>query len=151
MKPQKESRTTILFQELEEISKGHQSYSTFLNERKSETTYHTLKDFIDDYLFNHPDITPSVIIKDSNLSKNYVYPICNGKKHPTKYKLTAFCIGAHMSLKETQKALSLAGCSQLHPKIPVDSGIILCINKEYKTVTDVELFLDNNNLEDPFL
>ena len=150
MESKKESRTTILFQELEEISKGHKSYENYINERKGEKTFHSLKDYIDDYFFLHPDITPSVIINDSNLSKNYVYPICNGTKHPTKYKLTAFCIGAHMNLKEIQKALSLAGCSELHPKIPEDSGIIICINQGCKNVTEVELFLDKHGLESPF-
>ena len=151
MKFENEIRTTVLFQELNEISKGQKSYTTFLNDRKNENNYQTLKDYMDDYFFAHPDITPAVITRDSNLSKNYVYPICNGKKSPTKYKLVAFCIGAHMNLKETQKALTLAGCSQLHPKIPVDSGIILCINQEYKNVTDISLFLDKNGLENPFL
>ena len=150
MKQEKESRTTVLFQELEEISKGKKSYENFLNERKKEKIFHSLKEFIDDYLSQHTEITPSVIIRDSNLSKNYVYPICNGTKHPTKYKLTAFCIGAHMNLKETQRALSLAGCSELHPKIPVDSGIIICINKDCKNVTEVGLFLSENGLESPF-
>lgn len=139
MRFENEIHTTILFQELNKISKGQKSYTTFLNDRKNENNYQTLKDYMDDYFFSHPNITPTIIARDSNLSKNYVYPICNGKKSPTKYKLVAFCIGAHMSLKETQKALTLAGCSQLHPKIPVDSGIILCINKEYK-----------NGLENPF-
>ncbi|MGN1164894.1 MAG: hypothetical protein ACI4S2_00520 [Lachnospiraceae bacterium] len=150
MKHKKESRTTILFQELEEISKGHKSYKNFLNERKNEKIYHSLKDYIDDYFFHHPDISPTIIIRDSNLSKNYVYPICNGTKHPSKYKVTAFCIGAHMNLKETQRALTLAGCSELHPKIAVDSGIIICINQGCKNVTEVELFLDKNGLESPF-
>ena len=84
MKSEKESRTTILFQELEEISKGHKSYKNFLNERKNEKIYHSLKDYIDDYFLHHPDISPAVIIKDSNLSKNYVYPICNGTKVTAK-------------------------------------------------------------------
>lgn len=150
MSPKNESRTTILFQELEEISKGHLSYKNFLNEREKEKTFSSLKEYIDDYFFHHLDITPAVIIRDSNLSKNYVYPICNGTKHPSKYKLTAFCIGAHMNLKETQRALTLAGCSKLHPKIPVDSGIIICIHQGCKNVTEVNLFLDENGLESPF-
>lgn len=150
MNPKNENRTTFLFQQLEDLSKSHKSYTSFLNSRKTENTYHSLKDFIDDYFFQNPDITPSVIIRDSNLSRNYVYPICNGTKHPTKYKLVAFCIGAHMNLKETQKALTLAGCSPLYPKIPVDSGIIICINEEYKNVTAVALFLDKNGLDSPF-
>ncbi|MCI8375928.1 MAG: hypothetical protein HFI29_10920 [Lachnospiraceae bacterium] len=150
MNSEKETRTTVLFEELEEISSGQKSYQTFLKERKEEKTFTSLRDFINDYFAQHPDITPSVIIEDSNLSKNYVYPICNGTKNPSKYKLTAFCIGAHMSLRETQKALSLAGCAALHPKVLADAGIIVCINKGCRNVTEVELFLDENGVESPF-
>ncbi len=150
MSEKHESRTTILFQELNEISQGHQSYNNYLNNRKNEVIYHSLKEYIDDYLYHHPDITIPDIIRDSNLSKNYVYPICSGKKNPSKYKLIAFCIGAHMNLKETQRALTLAGCSELYPKIPVDSGIIICINQGYNNVANVDLFLDAHGLESPF-
>lgn len=150
MKKEKETRTSVLFQELEDISQGHKSYQNFLKERNEEKIYTSLKDFINDYFSQHQDITPSAIIHDSNLSKNYVYPICNGTKNPSKYKLVAFCIGAHMNLKETQKALSLAGCSALHPKIPVDAGIIVCINRKCRNVMEVNLFLDENGVETPF-
>ena len=151
MKSEKETHTSVLFRELEDVSQGHKSYQNFLSERKSEKTFNSLKYFLDDYFFQHTDITPSTIIKDSNLSKNYVYPICNGRKNPSKYKLVALCIGAHMTLKETQKALSLAGCAQLHPKIPADSGIIVCINQKYKNIGEVDLFLDKNGVKSPFL
>ena len=150
MNSEKDTRTTVLFEELEEISSGQKSYQTFLKERKEEKTFTSLRDFINDYFAQHPDITPSVIIEDSNLSKNYVYPICNGTKNPSKYKLTAFCIGAHMSLRETQKAISLAGGAALHPKVLADAGIIVCINKGCRNVTEVELFLDENGVESPF-
>lgn len=150
MKSENETRTTVLFEKLEDVSLGHKSYQNFLNERKGEKTFASLSEFINEYLSQHPDITIPNIIRDSNLNKNYVYPICNGTKNPSKYKLTAFCIGAHMNLKETQKALSLAGCSGLHPKIDADAGIIVCINKKCKSVTDVNLFLDKNGVESPF-
>ena len=55
-----------------------------------------------------------------------------------------------MNLKETQKALSLAGCSELHPKIPADAGIIVCINRKCKNVTEVNIFLAENGVESPF-
>ena len=135
---------------MDNISQGHKSYQTFLKERKSEKVFNSLKDFLDDYFCQHPDVTPATIIRNSNLSKNYVYPICNGKKNPSKYKLAAFCIGAHMNLKETQKALSLAGCSELYPKFPADAGIIICINRNCKNVTEVNLFLTENGVESPF-
>lgn len=150
MNVKKETRTTLLFQELEHISQGQKSYQTFLKELKEEKTFTSLKDFIGEYMSHHQDISIPSIIRDSNLSKNYVYHICDGRKNPSKYKLTALCIGAHMNLKETQKALSLAGCSKLHPKNPADAGIIVCINQNYKNVTKIDLFLAENGVESPF-
>lgn len=150
MKPKQETHTSLLFQELEDVSQGHKSYQTFLKKLKEEKNFSCLKDYINNYLYQHPEITPPVIIRDSNPSKNYVYPICNGKKTPSKYKLIAFCIGAHMNLKETQKALSLAGCAELHPKIPADAGIIVCINQKYNNITKVDLFLAENGVASPF-
>lgn len=150
MKSKKETDTTNLFQELENISQGQKSYQNFLNELKEEKTFTSLKEYIDNYFCQHPNLTIPEIVRDSNLSKNYVYPICNGKRKPSKYKLTAFCIGAHMNLKETQKALSLAGCSKLHPKISADAGIIVCINQNCKSVTEVDIFLSEHGVKSPF-
>lgn len=147
----KESRTTILFQELEAVSKNDTAYQTFLDKHKDEKNYQSLYDFLTDYLSKNNDITPSEIILQSNLSANYVYPILNGKReHPSKYKLTALCIGARMNLKETQRALSLADCAGLHPKIPADAGIIICINNGCHSVMEVEDFLLENNVDSPF-
>ena len=42
MKSENETRTTILFEELEDISLGHKSYQNFLNERKVEKTFTSL-------------------------------------------------------------------------------------------------------------
>lgn len=147
----KEIRTTKLFEELNSISKNNQSYQAFLNDRKEEKQYTTLNDFLNDYLAKHPEHTIPDIIFRSNLSQNYVYPILNGNRsHPSKYKLVALCIGACMDLKNTQRALTLAECSELYPKIPADAGIILCINNGCETVMDVESFLIENGVESPF-
>ncbi len=102
MNVKKETRTTILFQELEHISQGKKSYQTFLNELKEEKTFTSLKDFISDYMSHRQDVTIPSIIRDSNLSKNYVYHICDGRKNPSKYKLTALCIGAYESQRNAK-------------------------------------------------
>lgn len=151
MKQTKDTRTTILFKELENISKDNNSYQAFLNKHEDEKTYSSLKEYLNDFFAAHSTLTVAQISFRSNLNPNYVYPICNGKReHPSKYKLTAFCIGAHMNLKETQRALTLAGCSELHPKIPADAGIIICINQGCDTVMEVEEFLLENGVESPF-
>ncbi len=146
-----DARTTKLFQELDLLSKDNQSYQTFLHNRKEETHYASLSDFLNVYFASHPDLTTPDIIFHSNLNQNYVYPILNGTRpHPSKYKLVALCIGAHMDIKSTQRALTLAGCSELYPKIPADAGIILCINNGCKSVTEVEEFLLENGVASPF-
>ncbi|HCT91335.1 MAG TPA: hypothetical protein DF613_08140 [Lachnospiraceae bacterium] len=140
MNAKKETRTTVLFQELEDISQGHKSYQTFLKELKEEKTFTSLKDFINEYMSQHKDLTIPSIVRDSNLSKNYVYHICDGRKTPSKYKLTALCIGAHMDLKETQKALSLAGCSRLHQKIPPTPGSLCALTKTIRMLRTLIYF-----------
>lgn len=146
-----DARTTKLFQELDLLSKDNQSYQTFLHNREEETHYASLSDFLNAYFASHPDLTTPDIIFHSNLNQNYVYPILNGTRpHPSKYKLVALCIGAHMDIKSTQRALTLAGCSELYPKIPADAGIILCINNGCKSVTEVEEFLLENGVASPF-
>ncbi len=151
MKNTKDTRTTKLFQELETVSKDNKSYQNFMNKHQDEKTYSSLKEFLNEYFAAHSDLTVADIIFRSNLNSNYVYPICNGKReHPSKYKMTAFCIGAHMNLRETQRSLTLAGCCELHPKNPADAGIIICINQGCDTVMEVEEFLLENGVESPF-
>lgn len=148
----KEARTTKLFQELESLSKSNHAYQSFLSAHQTEQQYTSLHDFLTAYLAAHPDITTPDIIFRSNLNQNYVYPILNGTRlHPSKYKLIALCIAARMNIKETQRALMLAGCTELHPKINADAGIILCINDGCDTVMEVEDFLIENGVEDPFV
>lgn len=147
----KETRTTILFQELKSVSQNDTAYQRFLHKHRDENNFSSLHDFLTYYLSLNPTITIPDIIFRSNLSQNYVYPILNGKReHPSKYKLTALCIGAQMNLKETQRALTLSGCANLHPKISADAGIIICINNGCNSVMEVEEFLLKNGVASPF-
>ena len=55
------------------------------------------------------------------------------------------------NLKETQRALKLAGCAELYPRIDVDAAIIICINNSIHKVADIEeFFLKNDITESPF-
>ena len=92
------------------------------------------------------------ILRNAGISENYGRQFFNGhKKKPSKYQLTAVCIGAGMNLKETQRALKLAGCAELYPRIDVDAAIIICINNGIHKVADIEeFFLKNDITESPF-
>lgn len=147
----KETRTTKLFEELNSLSDNKNSYKSYLFERQKERQYSSLYDFLTAYLASHPDLTIPDIILHSNLNQNYVYPIFNGsRKHPSKYKLVALCVGMGMNLEETQHALKLAGCAELYPKIDEDAGIILNINHGCHDVPEIESFLEESGVRNPF-
>lgn len=147
----KETRTTTLFKELNSLDNNSCAYQAFINERHKEKQYTSLHDFLTAYLAAHPYLTNPDIIFRSNLNHNYVYPILNGTRpHPSKYKLVALCIGMGMNLAETQCALRLAGCAELHPKIDEDAGIILHLNNGCNNVMEVANFLDDNGVKNPF-
>lgn len=147
----KETRTTLLFQKLNSIDNDARAYQAFIDERHKEKQYASLHDFLTSYLATHPNLTTPDIIFHSNLNHNYAYPILNGSRpHPSKYKLVALCIGMGMNLTETQCALRLAGCAELHPKIDEDAGIILHINNNCNHVMEIAGFLEDNGVKNPF-
>ena len=147
----KESRTTKLLQELEAIPKNNSAYQAFLKKHKDKNNFSSLQDYLNYCISQDESLTISDIVFRSNLSANYVYLILNGKrKHPSKYILVALCIGTHMDLKSTRRALTLAGCSTLDPKNDADASIIICINNGCNSVMEVEEFLLESNVESPF-
>ena len=146
-----ESRTTHMRQELQDVPMTPTGYRKFLSNHKKDMHLPTLASFFNDYLASHPDLTVPEIIRRSNLSGNYAHQILNGhREHPSKYKLLALCIGAGMDIIETRRALQYAGCPALYDKDTVDAAIIICINHCCNNIIDVQNFLMENGVTDPF-
>lgn len=62
---------------------------------------------------------------NSGLSKSYAYDIINGTKtNPSKNKVLALIVSAHMDVKEADKALRLINKGSLDPKNPRDFCVI---------------------------
>ncbi len=90
----------------------------------------------------------SDVVKESELSRDYVYNIFNGsRKNPDKMKLVGICLGCHMTLKETQRALEIAQKGVLYPRNPADAIIIFNINKENWSVMDINRQLYEHGFE----
>ena len=65
--------------------------------------------------------------------------------------MSAACPNEYVTEEETQRALKLAGCAELYPRIDVDAAIIICINNGIHKVADIEeFFLKNDITESPF-
>lgn len=118
----------------------------------SATTYYNLEqaDNFDDFLETNDDnmikvsvgeyllkllkekgLKRSYIIRETNLNNSYVYEIFKGGKIPSRDKLIAITIAMHLSEDETQRALKLAGHSELYPRKKRDAAILFAIKRGF--------------------
>lgn len=135
-------RTTDLFHELNHMDDSLSSFADYRKRHLQEAEYHSLSDYLNLYLSEHPELSQPQIYRDANLSKDYAHQFFNGhRQHPGKYKLIALCIAMGMSVKETDRALLLANQPRLSPKIPTDAALIICINHNYRSIYKVNEFL----------
>lgn len=101
--------------------------------------------------FNHIIATKQLvtadIIRESNLSKDYAYQILSGRKDkPTRTKVIALCIGCHMNLQETQRALEISRNGILYARDSADAIVIYHINSEIWSVLKINEALHEQGL-----
>ncbi len=143
-----QENTSSLLRELDSVSDCPDAYQRFQKAHQTKLP-DTLKQYLDEYLAVHQELRIPQIIFDSNLNKNYVNQFFNGyARHPDKYKLIPVCIAMHMTVRETDRALFLAGQPKLYVKNNLDAALIICINRGYGTMTRVNQFLRENGLQE---
>lgn len=87
------------------------------------------------------------LLKNSDINRNYGYNIINGRRvNPSRDKVLALCIGAKLSLEETQDMLMSAGVGALYYKRERDVRIAVCINNNVGSVTEVNILLESHDL-----
>lgn len=67
-------------------------------------------------LLKEKGLKRSYIVRETNSNNSYVYEIFRGDKIPSRDKLIAITIAMHLSEDETQRALKIAGHSELYPR-----------------------------------
>ena len=128
----KAGKEAALTQYLEDLKKDNDSpaLSTYLNE-----------------ILAQKQLTVSALVRNSGLRKEYVYNIFGGNRsNPSRSKMICICLGCHMTLVETQRALEIAGTGVLYPRRPEDAVIIYNINRENWSVVDINIQLDERGL-----
>ena len=94
------------------------------------------------------DIPIKDIIDSSEVNKNYVYNIVNGRrKYPGRDKIIALCIGASMSYEETNRGLETGGYCRLQPQEERDVWIAVAINTRNYDVRILNAALEEHGLE----
>ena len=93
-------------------------------------------------------IDMSRVITDSRINKNYVYNIINGKKlNPGRDKVIALCLGAHMTLEETNHSLEICGHCRLIIESERDVRVAIFIKNKKYDVLEINLMLESKGLE----
>ena len=108
--------------------------------------YKSFADYYNCYMNEH-GLDVSDIILRSNISKNYIYNIVNGKRNPGRDKVIALCIGAGMNVREMNRGLKIAGFNALYAKDERDARITIAVNRGTKNVIDMNIILEKQGLE----
>lgn len=92
-----------------------------------------------EYMLVEKGLEKAMVIKESDIQRNYGYQIFSGIKQPGRNKLIALALAMGLTLEETQRGLSIAKEGKLYSKDKRDSIIIYSINKK-------QTVLETNNL-----
>lgn len=103
--------------------------------------YETFADYFNEYISSH-ELEIADIISRSNISKNYIYNIINGRRNPGRDKVIALCIGAGMNVREINRALKIAGLGVMYAKNERDARIVVAVNRGIRNVIDINIMLE---------
>lgn len=94
------------------------------------------------------NLSVNEVMEASGINRNYGYNIFRGvRSHPSRDKVIALCIGAGMTLYETQRALSLSGNAGISSQCERDIRIARMINIRARDVIRLNLWLFEKGLE----
>ena len=121
-------------------------FEKYISDHNTDT-YTKLSDYLNDYIAEH-SLVLSEVIKKSMLSRDYAYSIFNGhRENPTRARVIAICLSCGMNLECVQRALKICNAGVLYSKNNRDAAIMICINRDIRTVEKVNDFLYNHDME----
>ena len=103
-----------------------------LGDLLSKTKDNVLKQTLPGYLkalLKRKKLRQAKVAEDSGQDPGYVSLIFSGKKNPSRDRLLAIAFGMRLNVKETQRALRLAGHVELHPTTERDLVILYAIRQ----------------------
>ena len=83
----------------------------------------------------------------ADLSEGYGYKIISEEKHTNQRDtILRLCLGANLTLEETQRALKIYGMSPLYSRIPREAVIMVALNNGITNIADVNAMLKQSNM-----
>lgn len=83
----------------------------------------------------------------ADLSDSYGYKLLSGEKHTSQRDtILRLCLGAKLTLEETQRALKMYGMSPLYSRVPRDAALMVAILREITELADVNAYLQEHGM-----
>ena len=99
-------------------------------------------------VFREKGITQKKVFLGAGLDEKTGYKYISGEKHTSQRDIVIrLCLGAHMTVKECERALKLYGMSPLYAKVDRDAALILAFNRRIYEIGDVNDLLLQHGLE----
>lgn len=113
-----------------------------MDDMRSECLDMELTDFFN-LIMATKKMTPTQIVKKSNLQNTYAYQILSGeRKHPSRNKLLALAFAMELTLDETQQMLKIARLPVLYPRLRQDLVVIFALKEHYALFDVNEILMD---------
>jgi len=136
--PDEKIPTNTLLQRLFKTSSLNRFIKRLDDDKNSLPLFH---EYINQ-LCTEKEIPPERIIKKAEIERTYGHKFFNGTRKPSRDKVLQIAFGFEMDYEETQKLLSIARKSALHPKIQRDAVIIYALERGYDIVSLQATLLD---------
>ena len=96
-------------------------------------------------LCEEKDATAESIIKKAGIERTYGHKFFNGSRMPSRDKVLQLAFGFELNFEQTQRLLTVARQSSLHPKVTRDAVIIFMLKKGH-SLTEAQAVLSDLNL-----
>ena len=80
-------------------------------------------------LLDEKGLERSRVVRMANLNDTFGYQIFKGMRHPSRDKVLQIAFAMALTLRETNRALTAAGTSELYCKDRRDAIIIFCLDR----------------------
>ena len=115
-----------LTEELLDELLGAPSLEGYLEENKPGSR--TLAEYLQQ-LLDEKGLERSRVVRMADLNDTFGYQIFKGTRHPSRDKVLQIAFAMALTLRETNRALTAAGVSELYCKDRRDAIIIFCLDR----------------------
>lgn len=129
-------------EELRHEIKAASDIEDYLQSNKDNLNICSLSEYLNTML-SQKGITKADVVRDSLMTRSYVYQIFSGEKMPFRDKLIAMAFGLHLSEDEAQKMLKISKNRELYARDERDAIILFALQRNQSVYEVNDLLFDH--------